>query len=300
MAVHSGQSALYMVSRDTKELVKLDLAGVTTLATVPTGNEPWDVLIDEKRERIYVSNFAGADVWVYHAETLDVITRIGVGGNPSVMEFLPDLDTVAVVVRGLNGVAIIQNLELRQIVGTTGAGAYGLAADPVENHLIVVNRDAGNARVLVREFEEWKPSGASIGFGHRAVPFEATYNPQNRKLYVVYMLPSGEWFVDVLRKDSAERLVKLASVEVESGGTPRSDDVGGTGLVVSPKSGRVFNANTFANSISVLDGTRDQVVETIPTGEDPFTLTVNPATGEVFVALRRINRLGRFLDEFGP
>ncbi len=144
IAYHSGQKALYMVSRDTNQLLKLDGADAHTVQTAPTGAEPWDVVINEATNRIYVSNFSSGDVWVYDATTLDVIAQIGVGSQAAIMALLPDLDTVAVVVRSAGGVAFIQGTSFRQLV-STGPGVYGLAVDTVNNQVIATHRDAGNS-----------------------------------------------------------------------------------------------------------------------------------------------------------
>ncbi|MEI2420082.1 hypothetical protein V6O07_07395, partial [Arthrospira platensis SPKY2] len=103
---------------------------------------------DELRNRIYVSNYLSGDVWVYDANSLNVLKVIPVGPGATLMRILPAIDAVAVVVRGPNGVAIIENMNMLAVLGTTGAGAFGLAADPDHNFFIVINRDASNGRVI--------------------------------------------------------------------------------------------------------------------------------------------------------
>ena len=298
MAFHRGQNALYVVSRDTNALLKIDPNTAKIIATIPAGAEPWDVVVNERTNRLYVSNFASGDVWVYDAASLSKIAEIPVGAEAAIMEVLPDIDTVAVVVRSKNGVAIIKGLSLYGLVGTKGHGAYGLAADPVNNQLIVTNRDSQTARVLYEAGGQWKNDGAEIKFGEKTVPFEAAYNPDNQKLYIVHSTPDGTWKVDVYRKNSATHVQLLTRVSVGRGGSVKDPDVGGTGLVVNRTTGNVFNANTAVDTLTVIRGSDDRVIATLPTGDDPFTLAVDPGSNTVFVALRRVNRLGMVKDDF--
>ncbi|MGB5051707.1 MAG: tandem-95 repeat protein [Caldilineaceae bacterium] len=300
MAFHGGQNALYVVSRDTNRLVKVQGNTGQVLDTAATGREPWDVVINEQTGRIYVSNFADGSVWVYDANTLQILAKIHTGGNPAIMESFPLLDTVAVAVRGTNGVAFLQGLVLKQILDTGGAGTYGLAANAVNEELIVTNRDTGNAAVLVHQNGEWKSSGTRLTFGERGVPFEAAYNPANGKLYIVYWLPNEEWTLRVLQWKGVARYQEVTNIRVGNGGDLHDPDVGGTGLLVNPLNGHVLNLNTAADSISVIHGTTDQVLVTLETGDDPFTITINPRTGILYVALRRINRLAAFASLSAP
>ncbi|MBX3050861.1 MAG: hypothetical protein KF753_05270 [Caldilineaceae bacterium] len=299
MAIHTGLNRLYISSRDTNQLIVLDARTLTPLASAPTGAEPWDVVLNQKTNRAYVSNFADGSVWVYNATSLALLAKIHIGGNPAVMDILPDLDTVAVAVRQSNGLALIRGMELEAIVGSGGVGPFGVAADPVSQDFVVINRDAGIGRVVARQANAWGVVGGEITFGtdgDRLVPFEAEFNPTNRKLYVTYMKANGLWYVDIFRKDSSTALTKLATVRVGNSGSDRDGDVGGTGLAVNPVTGNLFVTNTFDKTISILSGSNDRVSAVLPTGDDPYEVVVNPVTSQVFVSLRKINRIHKFMD----
>jgi uncharacterized repeat protein (TIGR01451 family) len=301
IAVHTGLNRLYISSRDTNQLIVLNARTLAPIISVETGAEPWDVVINQNTNRAYVSNYASGDVWVYDATSLALLTQIHTGGNPAVMDILPALDTVAVAVRGSNGVAMIQGLTLQEMAGSGGVGPYGVAADPVSQDFVIINRDAGVGRVLSRQNNSWQAKSSDIEMGangDRVVPFEAEFNPATRKLYVIYMKANGLWYVDIFQKNSSTALTKLTSVRVGSSGSDRSGDVGGTGLAINPATGNLFVTNTFDNTISVISGQTDQVVATIPTGDDPYEVAVNPVTNQVFVTLRRPNRIHKFADGY--
>ncbi|MBP7961504.1 MAG: DUF11 domain-containing protein [Caldilineaceae bacterium] len=289
MAVSISKNLLYVVSRDNDRLLKVNPQTMQVMNTALTGDEPWGVVLNEATNLVYVGNFASADIWVYNADTLALVTKIRLGNpgetRPALMELLPSLNTVAVVLNGSNGVALIQGLTLTQIVGATGAGTYGIAVDVVNNRIFVSNRDAGNTRVIYRtEFGQWKNDGYNFTYSDRRVLFELAYNPNNKRLYSVYVI-NTDWFVDTSYERSDGSWGLLATTPVGRGGGARDEDVGGTGLVVNLVTGHVFNTNSADNTVTVLNA-NGQVLATVGTGVDPFTAVVNPATNVVFVGMR--------------
>lgn len=301
MAVHTGYNRLYINSRDTNQLIVVNGASLAPIKTVETGQSPWGIAINPQTNRVYVSNFAGRDIWVYDALTLDLLAKIPVGGNPGLMAILPGLDTVAVAVHGLNGVAIVRGLSLEQIASSGGAGPYGVAADPLSQDFLLINRDAGTGRILIRREGAWRAEGAELSFGKsgdRLVPFGAAFNPANRKLYVSYMQANGLWYVDVFHKESSREVMKLETVRVGSSGSDRDPNVGGVGLAVNPRTNNLFLADTQDGTISIISGTTNRLAATIPTGAYPYAVAVNPATNQVFVNLRGNHSIHKFADAY--
>ncbi|RME53685.1 MAG: YncE family protein [Caldilineae bacterium] len=300
IAVHDGQQMIYVTSRDTDTLIKFDPSTNKVVGTAPTGDEPWDVVVNENTNEIYVSMFASRSVWVYDANTLAVKAKIDVGENPALMEILPDLNTVAVVVRGINGVALIKGHSVQQYMPAGGRGAYGIAADPVNNHIMVMNRDTTNGWILYLENGSWRFSDAvELRVGNesaRRSPFELAYNPNNNRLYALY-ISENEWFVDVFEKKSLTEVVRIATIPVGNSGTVKDPNVGGTGLAVNLKTNNVFVANTADGTVSVI-GPNNQVLDTVTVGPDPYELAINPTTQYVYVTLRAGNKLAKFFDGF--
>ena len=302
VAVHQGQNRLFLTSRDNNQLLKVNPVDNTVVATAATGDQPWGVVVNETTNRVYVSNYASADVWVYDADTLARLAVIKLGNpgevQPGLMAVLPDLDTVAVTLQGVNGVALIQGLTLGPIIGSTGVSPFGLAVDPVRNRIFVSNRDGGNMRVLYRtEFGQWKNDGQNFTFGDRRIPFEVEYNPVNQKLYLLYVVDTA-WSVDVWEIRADDWFWKVATIPVGQSGSSRDPNVGGMGLAVDTATGNVFVANSVDNTVSVINGSSNQVTRTLATGPDPFQIAVNPVTRMVYVVLRQVNRLAFFRDVY--
>ena len=305
LAVHEGQQMLYITSRDTNTLIKYNPATNRVVTTVPTGAEPWDVVINEGANggtgEIYVSNFASGDVWVYNATTLAVVKVISVGQYPAIMEIFPDINTVAVVVRKLNSVAIIQDHNVVQYVSSGGAGPFGLASDKVNKQLIVTNRDTGNAWIIYKDGGSWRLNDRSemkdYGNTERTQPFEVAYNPNNNRIYITYMMPNGRWYVDVIEKRSMTDLRTMATIRVGDSGSDRNPDVGGTGMAINPDSNNLFVADTAAGTVTVI-GPGNTVVGTVNVGTDPYEIAVNRGTQTVYITLRVLNKLSKLTDGF--
>ena len=296
MAVNSGTNTLYIASRDNDRLLKVDGNTLAVLAEAETGSQPWGVVVNQNTNRVYVSNYDSGDVWIYDATTLAVQKKIHVGDQLAMMTILPDLDTVAVVARGVNGVGIIQGTRLVQVVGSGSSGPYGITADVVNKKIYVTNRDGGDMQELyVNEFGTWLSSGQRFTFNDRRVPFEVTYNPNNQKLYMVYVI-NNDWYVDVWQRNTQGLLVRIATVPVEDGGGSRDSNVGGSGLEVDSATNTVFNVNTAARSVTVISGSNESVLATLPTAIDPFTMAINPATRKVYVGLRSTGSIQVFPD----
>ena len=303
IGVHPGLDRLYIASRDTDSLLVFDLRTHQVVQRVATGREPWDVVVDPERNEVWVSNYASAEVWVYDATTLARKHRIATAPNPGMMALFPDLNTVAVVVRGIHGIAIIRDHRVVQYLGAGGRGPFGIAADPVGRQLMVSNRDTGNLWIHVFDpgANTWRTSGTELKFGERGertVPFQVAYNPANRKLYVLYTVPSGAWYVDIFRKESLGSVPRIARVQVGNSGPANSPDVGGVGLEVNPSTGNVFVANTFDGTVSVISGARDELVATVSVGPDPYDVAVHPVANRVYVTLRAVNRLAELVDTY--
>jgi YVTN family beta-propeller protein len=56
------------------------------------------------------------------------------------------------------------------------------------------------------------------------------------------------------------------------------------GAAVNPATNRIYTANQDSNSVSVIDGSTNTVVTTIPVGSHPHGVAVNPSTNRVYVA----------------
>ncbi len=57
------------------------------------------------------------------------------------------------------------------------------------------------------------------------------------------------------------------------------------GIAIDAKANRFYVANVHGDSVSVIDGARNAVIETLRTGHNPYALTVNEGTARLYAAL---------------
>jgi YVTN family beta-propeller protein len=71
---------------------------------------------------------------------------------------------------------------------------------------------------------------------------------------------------------------------LESGGI--SVGINPKGIAVNPSTNMIYTSNSGLDSISVIDGNIDQVIDTIPVGFEfhPYDVAINPATNKIYVS----------------
>ncbi|MBX3000232.1 MAG: hypothetical protein KF893_17040 [Caldilineaceae bacterium] len=87
--------------------------------------------------------------------------------------------------------------------------------------------------------------------------------------------------MDILQVENVNRAPRIATVRVGNSGDSKHPDVGGTGLEVNPVTGNVWNVNTFDNTITVISGVTNQVIQTVSTGDDPYEIVIHAERGTV-------------------
>ncbi len=56
------------------------------------------------------------------------------------------------------------------------------------------------------------------------------------------------------------------------------------GVAINPNTNRIYAANMYSNSVSVIDGSTNSIVSTIAVGDFPAGVAVNPNTNRVYVS----------------
>ena len=130
-------------------------------------------------------------------------------------------------------------------------------------------------------------------------PFEMAYNAARNRLYVVYVDGAGKWFVDSWKPETNALWGRERTIPVGDGGAVTAPEVGGAGLVFNPTTGHLFNANSAAGTLTVINASSETVMTTSNVGTDPFPVAVNSRTNVVFVGLRSKNALIKIDDTFG-
>lgn len=298
LGVNQSGSRLYVSARNPDELLLVDPATVEILArTTAHLAQPWGVVVDEADNRVYVSNFTGASVSIYDATTLQWIKTIPVGDNPTLLEIVPDQNLVFALVRGGSKVAVIQGTDLVQVVDSGGSGPFGIAFDPVNRRLFVSHRDSHSLSMLREVNGSWQ-AFPGPQFDDERQLFELAYHVDTQRLFVVYADAASNWYLDVWEPRDNSLWGRLSTQPLPSGGNITSPDVGGAAMGINPTTGNLFNVNTGANSLSVVDTSSLGQVATVGLGSDPFALAVDGVLKRVYVGLRQSGNLVKLDDTY--
>lgn len=295
LAVHATTGTLYVTSRANDRVLAVNPITLRVLATASTGDQPWGVAVDERANRVYVASFGSGDVRIYDASSLALLATVPVGGEATLVEVLPELGAAFALVHDGSHVAVIEGLTRTATLSSGGAGPFGIAADPLRGQVYVSNRDSAHfatvSRVSSRNANTWLTrSNLVLEDGRRL--FEIAYDAAVNRLYSVYMAADGQWYVDAWKPEPYPQLWgREATVAVGSSGVITSPLVGGAGLAVNPANGLVYNANTAAGTVSVIERGGLRVLDTIQTRGDPFAIAADGVQNRVYIGLRESGRL---------
>jgi uncharacterized repeat protein (TIGR01451 family) len=291
LAVHPTTGTVYITSRANDRLLALNPFLFQVAATAETGDQPWGVAVDPVANRVYVASYGGGDVRVYDATTLAQLATIPVGPEATLVETLPELGAAFVLIHNGSRVAVIEGLARTADLTSGGSGPFGIAADHENGQVFISNRDSGHIATISRVNGAWVTrSNVLLADGRRL--FELAYDTTINRLYIVYLAANQGWYVDAWKPQPWPALWgREATVAVESSGAITSPRVGGAGLAVNPATGYVYNANSAAGTVSVLDAGGGRVRETIPTLGDPFAIATDGARNRVYIGLRTSGRL---------
>jgi YVTN family beta-propeller protein len=287
---------VYVTSRDNNRVFVLDGATTAILDSAPVGSLPWGVAVNSGTGKLYVANFGSNDVHVFSATTLARLKVIPVGPHPTLVKINPVTGRVLVAIYGDNSMVIIngQTDAVERVAPTGGSGTWGLAVNPNVNRVYVSNRNDGTVTTLDGANDYQLLTGQTIRpcGGAGSSPFAMDFNPANSKLYIA-CAPAGSVNAAAVYSAGASGLTGLAYVAIGEGG-----ENGGGGVAVDTATGNVFFTNSQANSVSVIGGTSNQVIATVPAGRDPFGAAVDPATRRAYVANRGSNDVMAIPDTF--
>lgn len=295
LAVHPTTGVLYVTSRGSDRVLAVDPNTLRVLASAETGDQPWGVAVDARANRVFVASFGGGDVRIYDASSLTLLATAPVGAEATLVEALPDLGVAFALVHDGSRVAVIEGLTRTATLSSGGSGPFGIAADPLRGQVYISNRDSAHfatvSRTTTRAVNAWQTrSNLVLEDGRRL--FEIAYDPTINRLYSVYLAVDGQWYVDAWKPEPYPQLWgREATVAVESSGVITSPLIGGAGLAVNPATGLVYNANTAAGTVSVIDRGGLRVLDTIPTRGDPFAIAADGAHNIVYIGLRASGRL---------
>lgn len=179
---HEKKDLLFAANRTAGNVVVFDTKKAILLARIPTGENPYDLVLSADGKTLYSSNWASDSVSVIDVKSLTVTKTIPVGDNPNDMVLRSD-GRLFVCCSNDNTVVVIDTAQGRAVetIATTlyplapeGSTPNAVALSPDEEILYVANADNNN--ICVIEVEEpgessvlgfipsgWYPSAVAVG-----------------------------------------------------------------------------------------------------------------------------------------
>ncbi len=283
IAANAQTNAIFVGSKTTARVYKIDGASNTIVGQWPAGQEPFGVAVSRSTGKVYAANYLSNTVSIFDGASGTTLATVNLGAlgyrEPSMVAIDETANRVYVTLHGSGRVAILDGAA-NTLLATLEAngGAFGVAVHPALQRLYVSNRDAGfvsvfdtatNTRLWLQNIH---PGGT---------PYAVALDATRSRLFVLYALPGGDPDRVAVYAVTATGSSFVADVAVGNGGA-----LGGSGIAVNPTTGHVFVANSGANTMTVFDGMSLAVLATVATGSDPGMIGVNSATNLVYIGNR--------------
>lgn len=294
IGVNLSTHALYVASRNNHVVYRVNpLAGAVT-HTIPVGREPFGVAVNTRTNKVYVANFLGASVSVINELTASAATTITLAGygEPTYVAINELTNRIYVPLHRDGRLAVI-NGATDTLLTTVEmcAGAFGVAVEPIAQRVYVSCRDAQIIRVLDATTNEirWDETIYLAG-----APYALGIDPALSQLYVPFAGDPSDPLAPrqvLVYRVPAILPAPRGVVAVKPGGPD-----GGGGVAANGNTHHVFVSNSQDDSVTVFDGRSLAVLDTIPVGDNPMGLAIDPGLGYVYVGNRGSNNISLLPD----
>ena len=283
---------LYVASRNTHVVYEVDpgTSPATVLRAIPVGREPFGVAVNNATGKVYVANFLGDSVSVISTATGAVIKTISLpAGEPSYVAINETTNRIYVALHKGGRLAVIRG-DTDTLVTTVevGSGPFGVAVDPVMNRIFVSCRDSRFVQV-VDGLTNTVLSAQTVHLD--GMPYVLDVDPDLGRLYVSYAPELDNPRQVLVYRIPPEGPSLLSAVLVGNGGAD-----GGGGIGVNPLTHHVFVSNSAEDSVSVFSGVTNMLLDTVPVGDDPMGVAVDPGWSYVWVGNRKSNTISGIPD----
>ena len=295
IGVNVQTNQIYVASKTTDRLFKIDGATNAALASWHTGSQPFGVAANSTTNKVYVANYAGDSVWVLDGAAgtlLGTVHFSSLGyGEPAFVAVDETLNRTYVSLHDGGRLAVIDGATNALITTVEAeAGALGVAVDPGLQRAFVSCRDTGRI-VVVDTASNTRLWGRTVPV--QGEPYAIAVDAVRHRLYTLISVGgsnSDRVAVFSLAPSGASR---IGTVMVGAGGVD-----GGTGIAVNTTTGHVFVANSAGDTVTVINGPGMAVLNAVPVGDNPGMIGVNPATNRIYVGNRGSNSVQVLPDSY--
>ena len=245
------------------DVVVIDIANNTVVATIPVGDQPTGVAITPDGFHVYVCNFASSNVSVISTAINEVVATVSVNLKPLGLAITPD-GAYAYVANWAGGMVSVIETDTNTMdttILTTGSMPYDVAFTP-DGALAFVPCFGGFGSVFViNTITRMTVRRIDIGKGPIGVAITPAFTPAGAFAYVtkhmedeVSVINTNTWY-------------EVATIPV---------GVKPYGIAFTHDGAYVYVANQSSDNVSVIDTAINEVVATIDVGFHPHGIAITP------------------------
>ncbi len=254
---------IYVVNSGTDNLAIIQNDRVVKF--VPTGKRPADIVADPVQKRLYIANADDKTISLVVNDQVTLTTSIG--EEPRALLFLESRLFVGLSSKGTILILDPATLQTQSSIPIPNAfGIINLAGDSVHHRIYaslydkIAVVDSVNLRLL-------KTHDAKGSY------YTLVANPNNDSiLTAIYESTSSTQYLTAL-----DPLSGSTRGRVKIGGDPR-------GAVLNTNGSRVYVANFFSNTVSVINPRDLSEIATIPVGMEPYVVALDENARRLYVA----------------
>ena len=277
IAIDPSRDHVYVLSADGL-LVVLDTRTTTSVTTLSVGQFAEGMTVDPVAGRIYVyftrvsASSAGGSLSVIDGQTNTIVATIepGVPGSFGAGIISVNPNTSCVYVGDFSSKVAVVDGATNTMLGSLAVGGQpaGVAVDVPANRVFVLVRGLTSSIAVIDGLTNAIVDRFASGENPRAI----AANPVTGRIYVTSGPGNGDGTLTV-RDGATGSILKTLPV------MNRPEEI-----AVDPIANRIYVANVGSDTVSVIDGARDEIVATaIVAHAMGLGIAVDPRTGRIYV-----------------
>ena len=267
VAINPFNSRIYVTNRGSNTVSVIDGSTNTKLDNITVQQSPVGIAIDPAADWIYVTNINSNTVSVIDGITNEITANITTNNTPYGIALNPITKRVYVTNTGSDTVSVIDEMT-NKIIGTINVGKnpVGIAVNPATNTIFVTNYSSSTVSIIDGNKSEVI---GTINVGKN--PVGIAVNPITNKVYATSIQSHT---VSVINPSKGKVIDTIAVNPSLSGSYRIHDPILSMPLIakfpliaslvaVNDVSNTVYVTNTGSDTVSVIDGSVDEVVDRV-------------------------------------
>jgi YVTN family beta-propeller protein len=273
VAVNPFNDRIYVTNRGSNTVTVIDSPTNTKLSDISVGNSPVGIAVNPSSNWIYVTNINSGTVSVIDGITNKVTNTITVGKAPYGVSVNPLTNKIYVTNIQSSTVSVIDG-SINRVITTipVGKSPVCISASTISNMVYVTNHLSNTVSVI-----DGKTNKVSATIAVGKSPVGISVNPVTNKIYVANIQSSTVSAIDGrVNKITGSITVNPSLRRVEGTGDPVLNmpiltqfPLIASLVAVNSVSDVVYVTNTGSNTLSIIDGSKDQVIVRIAFDVNP-------------------------------